>query len=120
MAALHADAAPVGVIGVGNMGLAMALRLLDRGHRVVVRDIRPDAVVRAVAAGAGQAPDGATLAARSGLLIVLPTRRETSSACTGRPVGEYAFPVTSTSVAALGPVRSASLIAPLCTAPTPS
>ena len=70
MAAPHADAAPVGGIGVGNMGLAMALRLLDRGHRVIVRDIRPDAVVRAVAAGAGQAPDGATLAARSGLLIV--------------------------------------------------
>jgi 3-hydroxyisobutyrate dehydrogenase len=32
MAAPAARAAPIGVIGVGNMGLAMAQRLLDRGH----------------------------------------------------------------------------------------
>jgi len=60
----------VGVIGVGNMGLAMALRLLERGHRVVVRDIRPEAQATAVAAGASAAPDGATLARRCGLAIV--------------------------------------------------
>jgi 3-hydroxyisobutyrate dehydrogenase len=65
-----ADATAVGVIGVGNMGLAMALRLLERGHRVVVRDIRPDAVARALAAGADEAPDAATLTARCGLVIV--------------------------------------------------
>jgi len=60
----------VGVIGVGNMGLAMALRLLERGHRVVVRDIRPEAEAAAVAAGASAAPDCATLARRCGLSIV--------------------------------------------------
>ena len=46
MAAPAARAAPIGVIGVGNMGLAMAQRLLDRGHRVVVRDITPQAEAR--------------------------------------------------------------------------
>ncbi|HEX6016795.1 MAG TPA: NAD(P)-dependent oxidoreductase [Burkholderiaceae bacterium] len=60
----------MGVIGVGNMGSAMALRLLERGHRVVVRDIRPEAQAAAIAAGASAAPDCATLARRCGLSIV--------------------------------------------------
>ncbi|KAB2877007.1 MAG: NAD(P)-dependent oxidoreductase [Burkholderiaceae bacterium] len=64
------EAAAVGVIGVGNMGSAMALRLLECGHRVVVRDIRPEAQAAAVAAGAAASPDCATLARRCGLSIV--------------------------------------------------
>jgi L-threonate 2-dehydrogenase len=70
MAEASARAAPIGVVGAGNMGLAMALRLLDRGHRVAVRDIRPDAESSAVAAGASAAPDSAALAERCDLLIV--------------------------------------------------
>lgn len=62
--------APIGVVGVGNMGLAMAQRLLDRGHRVEVRDLRPEAEADAVAAGASTAPDCAALAAHCELLIV--------------------------------------------------
>jgi len=65
-----AQPAPLGVIGVGNMGLAMSQRLLDRGCRVVVRDLRPQAEAAATAAGASIAPDGAALAAHCGLLIV--------------------------------------------------
>ena len=65
-----ARAAPIGVVGVGNMGLAMARRLLDRGHTVVVRDIRSDAEASAIAAGAATAPDCAALAGRCDLLIV--------------------------------------------------
>lgn len=70
MATPSTQAAPVGLVGVGNMGLAMALRLLDRGHRVVVRDIRPEAQAAAAAAGSQTAPDCAVLAASCGLLIV--------------------------------------------------
>jgi len=70
MAEASPRAAPVGVVGVGNMGLAMAQRLLDRGCRVVVRDIRPEAESSAVTAGASAAPDSAALAARCDLLIV--------------------------------------------------
>jgi len=70
MTAPSTRAAPIGVVGVGNMGLAMALRLLDRGHRVVARDIRPEAQAAAMAAGASAAPDCAALAARCDLLIV--------------------------------------------------
>jgi L-threonate 2-dehydrogenase len=65
-----AQPAPVGVVGVGNMGLAMTRRLLDRGHRVVVRDLRAQAEAAATAAGASTASDCATLAARCELLIV--------------------------------------------------
>jgi putative dehydrogenase len=70
MAAPSAHAAPIGVVGVGNMGLAMVLRLIDCGHRVVVRDIRPEAEASALAAGASTAPDCAALAGRCDLLIV--------------------------------------------------
>lgn len=70
MANLPAPGAPIGVIGVGNMGLAMGLRLLDSRCEVVVRDIRPDAEGAAAAAGAGIAPDAADLARRCGLVIV--------------------------------------------------
>jgi putative dehydrogenase len=63
-------AAPVGVIGVGNMGGAMARRLLDGGCEVWVRDIRPDAEAAVVAAGAHRARDGTELARRCPLLIV--------------------------------------------------
>ena len=31
----------IGVIGIGNMGLAMALRLRACGHAIAVRDIDP-------------------------------------------------------------------------------
>ena len=33
----------IAVVGIGNMGLAMALRLRDRGFAVAVRDIDPRA-----------------------------------------------------------------------------
>jgi 3-hydroxyisobutyrate dehydrogenase len=66
----RAQPAPIGVVGVGNMGLAMSQRLLDRGCRVVVRDLRPDAEAEATAAGASVAPDCAALAERCELLII--------------------------------------------------
>ncbi|MBE7419811.1 MAG: NAD(P)-dependent oxidoreductase [Ideonella sp.] len=64
------DAAPIGVIGVGNMGLAMALRLLERGHAVQVRDLRADAEAAAAAAGARAVATPAALAATCELVII--------------------------------------------------
>lgn len=52
----------VGVIGVGNMGLGMALRLLDTGHAVAVRDLLAEREDLAVAAGARRASSAAQLA----------------------------------------------------------
>jgi len=70
MAERPAPAAAIGVVGVGNMGLAMAQRLLDRGHLVIVHDIRPEAEASAIAAGASPAQDCAAAAEGCDLLIV--------------------------------------------------
>jgi len=58
----------VGVIGIGNMGLAMALRLRDGGHAVAVRDIAP--AREALAGGCGIAPSPAAAASGCDVVIV--------------------------------------------------
>jgi 3-hydroxyisobutyrate dehydrogenase-like beta-hydroxyacid dehydrogenase len=60
----------VGVVGVGNMGLAMALRLRELGFEVHVRDIDPAREVLAVAAGAQRAATPAELARRVDAVVV--------------------------------------------------
>jgi 3-hydroxyisobutyrate dehydrogenase len=64
-------ATPVAVIGVGNMGLGMTLRLRDAGQAVTVHDLDPAREAQAAAAGAqvATAPDQA--AAGCSLLIVV-------------------------------------------------
>jgi 3-hydroxyisobutyrate dehydrogenase len=62
---------PVGVIGVGNMGLPIALRLLDNAYSVQVRDIdgRREALARR--AGAAIATTPAALGSLCALVIVV-------------------------------------------------
>jgi 3-hydroxyisobutyrate dehydrogenase len=60
----------LGVVGVGNMGLAMARRLGELGHTVHVRDLDPAREALAVAQGAQSAATPALLAARSEVVIV--------------------------------------------------
>src|SRR6185295_18454402 len=61
----------VGVVGVGNMGLAMALRLRELGAEVHVRDIDPAREALAVDAGAQRAATPAELARRADAVIVV-------------------------------------------------
>lgn len=61
----------VGVIGVGNMGLGIALRLREQGHAVTVRDIDPAREAMARQAGCGVAATPARLAEASDLTIVV-------------------------------------------------
>jgi 3-hydroxyisobutyrate dehydrogenase len=63
-------AGPIGLIGVGAMGLAMAERLRDGGHDVVVHDVDGARETLAAAAGCAVASSPAVLASRCGLVIV--------------------------------------------------
>ena len=62
--------AHVGVIGIGNMGLAMALRLRDAGFDVTVRDIDPAREALGAAEGLAVASTPAGLAARCDTVII--------------------------------------------------
>nr|WP_228027337.1 NAD(P)-dependent oxidoreductase [Rubrivivax pictus] len=62
--------APVAVVGIGNMGLAMALRLRDGGQPVRVHDIDPERHALAAAAGAVPAASPAAAVAGCAVLIV--------------------------------------------------
>lgn len=60
----------IGIIGVGNMGGAMAARLLSHGYTVAVHDIDPHAEAQAVALGAMACATPLGLAASSDVVIV--------------------------------------------------
>jgi 3-hydroxyisobutyrate dehydrogenase len=60
----------VGIVGIGNMGLAMALRLLDCGHAVSVRDLVAEREQVAREHGASVHADAAAAAQGCELLIV--------------------------------------------------
>jgi 3-hydroxyisobutyrate dehydrogenase len=61
----------VGVIGVGNMGSGIAMNLIDHGHTVTVRDIRPEAEQRVAAHGARIAPHPKALAQAVDIVILV-------------------------------------------------
>ncbi len=71
MAATAVEPRPtVGIVGIGHMGLAMALRLLDRGYAVRVRDLVAEREHVAQAHGASVHADAATLARGCDVLII--------------------------------------------------
>lgn len=67
----------IGFIGIGNMGLAMALRLRDAGRAVQVCDIDADRVAQAVAAGAAVAETPAALAGCELVIVAVVTAAQT-------------------------------------------
>jgi 3-hydroxyisobutyrate dehydrogenase len=67
----------IGFIGLGNMGVPMAGRLIDGGHSLVVNDLRQDAARPLLARGAAWAASPAEVAAAAQTVItILPTSRE--------------------------------------------
>ncbi len=63
--------ATIGFIGLGNMGGPMVANLIKAGHSVAAFDIVPDAVERAVAAGASAADNAAAAAAGAEVVITM-------------------------------------------------
>jgi 3-hydroxyisobutyrate dehydrogenase len=60
----------LGFVGLGLMGTAMTLRLLERGWRVTVWNLEPERVPPLVAAGAVSADSPAAVAAASDLVLL--------------------------------------------------
>ncbi len=63
--------ATIGFIGLGNMGGPMVANLIGAGHSVAAFDIAPDAVARAVEAGATAADNAAGAAAGAEIVITM-------------------------------------------------
>ena len=63
--------ARIGFIGLGNMGLPMALNLIKAGHQVEGFDVSNDAVVKLVAAGGVSAGSVKGAAARGDVVITM-------------------------------------------------
>jgi L-threonate 2-dehydrogenase len=63
--------ASIGVVGIGAMGLPMARQLLRRGRAPLVRDIDPQAVAAAAAAGLVACESAAALAQRCDTILVV-------------------------------------------------
>lgn len=63
--------ATVGIIGIGAMGGPIALRLIDRGFRVVVRDVDPARVAAALSAGATAAGSAAAVAREADCVLTV-------------------------------------------------
>lgn len=77
----------VGIAGMGRMGAAMALRLLEVGHIVTVWNRSPDKTVAAVAAGAKVAATAAELAAAVDVTLTILTDAAAIAAVYSGPQG---------------------------------
>lgn len=100
---------PVGFIGVGRMGAAMAKRLLDAGYPVIASDRDASAVGRLVAAGASRADSPAAVASAARIVLaslptpaaVLEVVRGQDGVCHGTAVRIFADLSTSGAAAAI-------------------
>ncbi len=75
---------PIGFIGLGTMGASMASNLQKAGHALVVHDIRRDAAVPHLAAGAAWADSPMAIAAQADLIFAsLPGPPEVEAVVSG-------------------------------------
>lgn len=76
-----------GFIGIGNMGLPMAEKLLDGGHELLVHDLRDSALAPLSARGARTLPSARAVADAARIVFVsLPTLLARNARECGRPV----------------------------------
>ncbi len=69
--------ARIGFVGLGNMGLPMAMNLLKAGHQVEGFDLNRDAVEKLVAAGGASMESARVAAARAEIVVtMLPSGKE--------------------------------------------
>ena len=74
----------IGFIGLGTMGASMAANLQKAGHNLIVHDVRKDAAVQHLAAGAVWADTPRAVAAAAGVIFTsLPGPREVDEVALG-------------------------------------
>ena len=74
----------IGFIGLGIMGKPMAMNLIKAGHSLTVYDIRPQAVMEVVAAGAKEGKSSKDVAGQSDVVItMLPNSPDVKEAVLG-------------------------------------
>ena len=78
----------LGFVGLGLMGTAMTLRLLERGWNVAVWNLEPERVPPVAATGAHACESPAAVAARSGLVLVCVLNTEAVANCVFGPGGD--------------------------------
>ncbi len=81
------ESAPVGVIGLGTMGGAMARHLIEAGYPVLGCDVEPDRIAALAALGGVPAGSPAVVAAEAGVLILSLPSVPAFEAVTAGPAG---------------------------------
>jgi 3-hydroxyisobutyrate dehydrogenase-like beta-hydroxyacid dehydrogenase len=103
----------IGLIGLGEMGLPMAERLMQAGWRVVGYDVQDDALDRAVAAGVLRAASSAEVArAVDGRIVcVVRTLPQTESVLFGADglISAHQSPLDVAVMSTLSPAAMAGL-----------
>ena len=88
--------ANIGFVGLGHMGLPMAINLIKAGHQVTGYDIQPEALAALTQAGGHVTPELSTLAKNNTTLItMLQTGHQVISVCCD-PGGLYAHAAAHT------------------------
>src|SRR5687767_2474239 len=77
----------IGIAGLGRMGTAIAERLIEVGHELIVWNRSPEKVKALVDAGAGAAASPAELAARAEAIITILTDAKAVDAVYRGPSG---------------------------------
>ena len=77
----------IGLIGLGIMGSAMALRLLERGWKLTVWNLEPERLAPIVAAGAEAAPSPEAVARASDIVLMCVLHTAAVESCVFGPDG---------------------------------
>src|SRR5581483_11842198 len=103
----------VGVVGVGEMGLAIARHLLGNGHSVSAYDISRERLAAASQQGAAPAADLAMLAKQAEIFLIMVSTDEQSREVT-TALAERAAPGSLIAVAATNHPDTMRELAALC------
>jgi 3-hydroxyisobutyrate dehydrogenase len=101
----------IGIAGVGRMGAAIALRLMEVGHQVTVWNRSADKTAPLAAAGAKVAASPSALASESDVILTILTNAEAQSAVYDGPQGILAGTISGKLVIDMSTVQPAEIVA---------